>query len=301
MTEDFVIKYAWSAVSVQCPRELTCFARAVGSSSSPIMHIPTQAGYLLISIPVFFGDVLPAAVVGEKKDAKKREQSAESAKVAVRTESELRCERYRSRDSIVPRKLTCPLHLPDYISNRRLLLALADAGGRLMSSYKDMAQLAGYTSRVYNLLSTLHELDTDHYQSVPRPADLDEKAPFYDLGHINGVVVDGIDGVEFEHVPIVAPAPGLPRGGEELVKSLDVNVKPGEHLLITGANVSDTSGILASLRCFPVTDPVHPIGNRQDELRPRSRQTLAGVRRHRPSTKQRRHHVLAPTTLSQPR
>jgi ATP-binding cassette subfamily D (ALD) long-chain fatty acid import protein len=129
--------------------------------------------------------------------------------------------------------------LSDYISNRRLLLALADAGGRLMSSYKDMAELAGYTSRVYTLLSTLHELDISHYQSLPRPADLPLEQEFYDLGHINGVVVDN-DGeaVEFDKVPIVAPAPGMARGGEELVKSLSVTIKAGEHLLISGANVS---------------------------------------------------------------
>lgn len=126
----------------------------------------------------------------------------------------------------------------NYISNRRLLLSLADAGGRLMSSYKDMAELAGYTSRVYSLLSTLHELDVGRYQSTARPADLPADKPFYDLGHINGVVIEGVDSLDFENVPIVAPAPGLPRGGEELVKSLNVSVKPGEHLLITGPNVS---------------------------------------------------------------
>jgi len=210
MTEDFVIKYAWSA-----------------------------AGYLLISIPVFFGDALPAAVIGENKETKKRQPSAESAKVAVRTEN--------------------------YISNRRLLLALADAGGRLMSSYKDMAQLAGYTSRVYTLLSTLHELDVDHYQSVSRPTELDEKAPFYDLGHINGVVIDGVDGVQFEHVPIVAPAPGLPRGGEELVKSLDVNVQPGDHLLITGANgTGKTSFARILAKLWPTFDGIVRRPNRGD-------------------------------------
>ena len=107
-----------------------------------------------------------------------------------------------------------------------------------MSSYKDMAELAGYTSRVYTLLSTLHELDIGRYQTTVRPADWPVDKPFYDLGHINGVVIEGVDSVDFANVPIVAPAPGLPRGGEELVKSLNVSVKPGEHLLITGPNVS---------------------------------------------------------------
>lgn len=158
--------------------------------------------------------MLPPAVIGAV-DTKSPDddvpRDAESDRVARRTEN--------------------------YISNRRLLLALADAGGRLMSSYKDMAELAGYTSRVYSLLSTLHELDTGRYQSVPRPIELDADAPFYDLGHINGVLVEGSGSVDFENVPVVAPAPGLARGGEELVKRLDVSIQSGQHLLITGANV----------------------------------------------------------------
>jgi hypothetical protein len=34
-----------------------------------------------------------------------------------------------------------------YISNRRLLLSLADAGGRLMYAYKDLQEVAGLTGR----------------------------------------------------------------------------------------------------------------------------------------------------------
>lgn len=169
----------------------------------------------MISVPVFFGDVLPTTVTtGDKNAAPSASLIKDSnrEKVARRTQN--------------------------YISNRRLLLALADAGGRLMSSYKDLAELAGYTSRVFTLLSTLHELDVGRYQSVARPAELLANKPFYDLGHINGVVIEGADSVEFENVPIVAPAPGLARGGEELVKALSVVVQPGEHLLITGPNVS---------------------------------------------------------------
>lgn len=34
-----------------------------------------------------------------------------------------------------------------YISNRRLLLSLADAGERLMYAYKDLVEVAGLTGR----------------------------------------------------------------------------------------------------------------------------------------------------------
>ncbi|GAA5868571.1 hypothetical protein JCM3774_005432 [Rhodotorula dairenensis] len=172
MTEDFVVKYLWSAV-----------------------------GYCLIAIPT----------LGKKQDG-----------------------------------LSIPQRTENYISNRRLLLSLADAGGRLMLSWKDLSELAGSTSRVYTLLSTLHDLSISSYMSMPRPLDLPATAPFYDLGTLNGKLVDSAppeQGVLFDKVPIVAPAPGVARGGEELVKQLSLKVKPGEHLLITGGNGSGKTAI----------------------------------------------------------
>lgn len=70
----------------------------------------------------------------------------------------------------MPNSLVCS----GYVSNRRLLLSLADAGGRLMYSGKDLAELSGYTSRVYSLLSSLHALDNDIYPENARPASLPE-------------------------------------------------------------------------------------------------------------------------------
>jgi ABC-type uncharacterized transport system fused permease/ATPase subunit len=134
----------------------------------------------------------------------------------------------------------------DYISNRRLLLSLADAGGRLMLSWKDLSALAGSTSRVYTLLSTLHDMSIPSYTPVARPDDLALDAPFYDLGSINGKLVEdapATEGVSFDKVPVVAPAPGVARGGEELIKGLKLQVKPGEHLLITGGNGSGKTAI----------------------------------------------------------
>lgn len=114
-----------------------------------------------------------------------------------------------------------------------------------MYSWKDLAELAGYTSRVYALLSTLHDLNANHYTSLTRPDDLDVALPFYDLGSINGLLVETPtdNGVEFDKVPIVAPAPGIARGGEELVKSLNVKVLPGEHLMISGPNGSGKTSV----------------------------------------------------------
>lgn len=54
-----------------------------------------------------------------------------------------------------------------------------------MYSYKELAELAGYTSRVYTLISTLHLLDRNKFQALPRPADLPAEQPFYDLGSVS--------------------------------------------------------------------------------------------------------------------
>ncbi|PWN48530.1 putative peroxisomal half ABC transporter [Violaceomyces palustris] len=182
MTEDFVLKYAWSA-----------------------------AGYVIIASPFLFGNEKEkkSQSVEERVTTSKASQADKSG-VAYRTES--------------------------YISNRRLLLSLADAGSRLMYSYKELAELAGFTSRVYALISTLHLLDREQYQSVPRPSDMPKDMVYYDLGHINGKVIEASGRISFENVPIVAPAPGFERGGEELVKDLRLSVNPGEHVLITGPN-----------------------------------------------------------------
>ncbi|KAI1400604.1 ABC transporter transmembrane region 2-domain-containing protein [Hypoxylon fuscum] len=133
--------------------------------------------------------------------------------------------------------------MKDFITNKRLMLSLADAGGRMMYSIKDLSELAGYTSRVYTLISTMHRVHANAY--VPRPSGNE----LYSLSDVQGTIQKGFDGVRFEHVPIVAP--GLwPQGGEELLESLSMIVRRGEHLLISGPNgvgKSAISRVLAGL------------------------------------------------------
>ena len=119
--------------------------------------------------------------------------------------------------------LLTPLLPLAYISSRRLLLSLADAGGRVMYAYKDLLELAGLTTRLYSLLSTLHNLPP----LPPTSSDAHE------------------DRIELRNVDVGVPtaAPAVTTGALEkpgtswiLVKDLSLVLNQGEHLMITGSN-----------------------------------------------------------------
>lgn len=120
--------------------------------------------------------------------------------------------------------------MKEFITNKRFMLSLADAGGRMMYSIKDLSELAGYTSRVYTLISTLHRVHANAY-FPPRGT----HSELFSLSDVQGTIHKGFDGVRLENVPVVAPSV-YPLGGDELVDSLSVIVRSGEHLLVSGPN-----------------------------------------------------------------
>jgi ATP-binding cassette, subfamily D (ALD), peroxisomal long-chain fatty acid import protein len=121
--------------------------------------------------------------------------------------------------------------MKEFITNKRLMLSLADAGGRLMYSIKDLSELAGYTSRVYSLISTLHRVHANaHFPQHGTRREL------YSLSDVQGTIQKGFDGVRLENVPIVAPSI-FPKGGDELIESLSLIVHSGEHLLVSARSI----------------------------------------------------------------
>ncbi|KAI2710063.1 hypothetical protein CBS147354_8676 [Penicillium roqueforti] len=127
--------------------------------------------------------------------------------------------------------------MKEFITNKRLMLSLADAGGRMMYSIKDISELAGYTSRVYGLIATLHRVHADAYYT-PRGS----HPELYSLADVQGTTHNGFNGVRLEQVPIVAPSL-YPMGGDELIESLSFIVHSGDHLLISGPNGVGKSAI----------------------------------------------------------
>lgn len=127
--------------------------------------------------------------------------------------------------------------LKQFMTNKRLMLNLADAGSRMMYSIKDLSELAGSTSRVYTLISTLHRVHANAY-NAPRGSIPEQ----YSLSDVKGTLHLGFDGVRLEDVPVVAPSL-FPMGGEVLIDNLSFMVAPGEHLLITGPNGAGKSAV----------------------------------------------------------
>lgn len=51
-----------------------------------------------------------------------------------------------------------------FVTNRRMLLSASDAFGRVMFSYREIMELAGYTSRVASLLDVMDDIQSGHFE-----------------------------------------------------------------------------------------------------------------------------------------
>ncbi|KAF8631385.1 hypothetical protein AX15_002416 [Amanita polypyramis BW_CC] len=198
-TEDYVIKYLWSA-----------------------------AGYGLIAVPLLY--------------------TRTKRSIGIQTDRKASGVVGRPDDAIADRTET-------YFSNRRLLLSLADAGGRLMYAYKDILELAGLTTRLYTLISTLHNLP-------PLPQGQESRNDEIVVEHVDVRVpsswqaqVDIENGYSSSALHAHAHPP--------LVKDLSFILKEGEHLMITGSNgVGKTSvaRVLAGLWPPESSSPFDELG-----------------------------------------
>ncbi|XP_065177921.1 ATP-binding cassette sub-family D member 2-like [Sycon ciliatum] len=206
-------------------------------------YVWSAAGLFMVAIPIMSATKKPNAARIEHAP---EETSATGPSVVVYEQSS------SDADS---GEVTVSDRTHAYTMARNLLVSAADALERMLASYKDITELAGYTSRVSRMFDVFEEVKKGNYQRTTVtansqgdkkwvPSDSRNSHQVVHLGRVEsacGIVEECVDRLSLEAVPVVTP------NYDVVVEKLSIEIKPGMHLLISGPNGCGKSSLLRIL------------------------------------------------------